>query len=277
MTRTKPVPARHATAIVDTSAVVDPTATIGPYAIIGPDVEIGPRVRIGPHAFIERDTRVAEEVHISKGAVLGTDPQDLKYAGERTFLHIGARTRIREFATLNRGTAASGVTTIGEDCLIMAYAHVAHDCRIGDNVVLANAVNMGGHVEIEEWAIVGGLTALHQFVRIGRHAMVGGASRVSKDVAPYTLAAGSPCHTVGINRIGLSRRGFDPDAVRALGRAFRRLFRGGETIRAAIEAMDLAGEPEEVAHLVEFLETSERGVTGVRRSEASSEGDAPAT
>lgn len=269
MTRTAPAAGVHATAIVDDEASIAPSATVGPYAIVGPGVDIGERVRIGPQVLIERDTKVAEDVRISKGAVLGTDPQDLKYAGERTFLEIGPRTRIREFATLNRGTAASGVTTVGADGLIMAYAHVAHDCRIGDHVVLANAVNMGGHVEIGDWAIVGGLTAIHQFARIGAHSMVGGASRLSQDVAPYTLVAGNPCLSFGINRIGLERRGFDEDTVRELREAFRRLFRSDDTVREAIASFDLAETGEEVRELVTAVRDSERGITPTRRSGAS--------
>ncbi len=255
------------------SARISASASIGPYAVIGPDVEIGDRVRVGPHAFIERDARIGDDVQISKGAVLGTDPQDLKYVGERTFLEIGPRTRVREFATLNRGTAASGLTAIGADCLIMAYAHVAHDCRIGDHVVLANAVNMGGHVEIEDWAIVGGLTAIHQFVRIGRHSMVGGASRVSKDIAPYTLAAGNPCFSFGINRVGLERRGFDEEVVRALRGAFRDIFFADTHVREALERFSLDGVPDEVRQLVRFFESSERGVTSTRRGSDASPTD----
>ncbi len=253
-------PGRHATAIVDPSAVIAASASIGPYAVIGPDVEIGERVRVGPHVFIERDTRVAEDVIIWKGAVLGTDPQDLKYAGERTFLEVGPRTRVREFVTLNRGTAATGLTSIGSDALIMAYAHVAHDCRIGDHVVLANAVTMGGHVEIEDWAIIGGVTPIHQFVRIGQHAMVGGASRIDRDVAPFTIVAGSPSHSYGINRIGLERRGFAPETIKALRKAFRTIYRSSEPMRAALARIDLAEAIDEIQALVAFISNSERGI-----------------
>lgn len=259
---------QHETAIVDSAAVVAESATIGPYAVIGPDVEIGERVRIGPHVYIERDTRIAEDVHISNGAVLGTDPQDLKYAGERTFLEIGARTRIREFATLNRGTAASGLTSVGVDALIMSYAHVAHDCRVGNHAVIANAVNMAGHVEIGDWAIVGGLTGIHQFVRIGRHSMVGGAARIVRDVAPYTIATGTPPVSYGINRVGLKRRGFDAEAIRALRATFKDMFRSGTASRAVAESYDLSEASAEVRELVEFVRESRRGIVPGR-----SEGD----
>jgi len=262
----------HPTAIVDGSARIAPTATIGPYSIIGPDVEIGERARIGPHVFIERDTRIATDVRISKGAVLGTDPQDMKYAGERTFLEVGPRTRIREFATLNRGTAASGLTAVGADALIMAYAHVAHDCRIGDHVVLANSVNMGGHVEIGNWAIVGGLTPIHQFVRIGSHSMVGGGSRIDRDVAPYTLVAGSPPYSYGVNRIGLQRRGFDPEVIAALHGAFKSLFRSDRSMRQEVADFDLGAARPEVRELVAFARDTERGLIAARAGDRHADG-----
>lgn len=232
--------------------------------MIGPEVEIGEGVRIGPHVFIERDTKVGEDVQISKGAVLGTDPQDLKYGGERTFLEIGPRTRIREFSTINRGTAASGITRVGADALVMSYAHIAHDCRIGDHVVLANSVNMGGHVEIGDWAIVGGLTPIHQFVRIGCHSMVGGASRIDRDVAPYTIAAGSPAFSFGINRIGLERRGFDSERIRQLKIAFRQIFRSNIPLRLALDQIENERAIEEIRELIHFIRTSERGITPSR-------------
>ena len=237
---------------------------MGPYSVIGPGVEVGERVRIGPHVLIERDTRVAEDVRIAKGAVLGSDPQDLKYAGERTFLEIGPRTVVREFTTLNRGTAASGLTSVGADTLVMAYVHIAHDCRIGHHAVLANGVTMGGHVEIGDWAIVGGLTGIHQFTRIGRHAMVGGGARVARDVAPYTLAGGGRTRTYGVNRIGLRRRGFEPAAIRALQAAYRTIFRSSEPLRASLDRVRHGPMTPEVRELVSFIGRSDRGVTPIR-------------
>jgi len=247
---------------------VPASSSIGPYTVIGSEVEIGEGVRIGPHVFIERDTKVGEDVQISKGAVLGTDPQDLKYGGERTFLEIGPRTRIREFATINRGTAASGITKVGTDALIMSYAHIAHDCRIGDHVVLANSVNMGGHVEIGDWAIIGGLTPIHQFVRIGCHSMVGGASRIDRDVAPYTIAAGSPAFSFGINRIGLERRGFDSNIIGQLKIAFRQIFRAEIPLRTALDQIGDKQQIEEVQELTHFIRTSERGIIPSRSGSA---------
>ena len=222
---------------------------------------MGARAIVGPHAFIERDTYIAEDVRISKGAVLGSDPQDLKYGGERTLLSVGPRSVVREFATLNRGTAATGSTVVGADCLLMAYVHVAHDCRLGDHVVLTNAVTMGGHVEIGDWAIVGGMTPIHQFTRIGRHAMVGGAARIDRDVAPYTLVGGSPTYTYGINRIGLERRGFGQNSIRALQSAYREIFGSGQPLSISLERRRSDYDTDEVRDLVAFIRESSRGIT----------------
>lgn len=255
-------PRVHQTAIVDPGAELDSGVEVSPYAIIGPNVQIGQGTIVGPHAYIEKDTRVGNECFIAKGAVLGTDPQDLKYEGEETLLIVGDRTTIREFATLNRGTRASGSTVVGSNCLLMAYSHVPHDTRIGDHVILANAVQMGGHVVIEDWATIGGLTAVHQFVRVGTHAFIGGGSRVSKDIPPYTRAAGSPCALYGLNTVGLERRGLSKEMRLALKRAYRTLFASTMNLSQAIEEIRSQGElPEEVEKLVAFIEASERGVT----------------
>lgn len=255
----------HPSAVIDEDAVLDPSVQVGPYSVIGPGVEIARDVQLGPHVVVERDTRIAEGCRISAGAVLGSDPQDLKYMGERTWLEVGPRTVIREYATVNRGTAAVGTTSVGADCLLMAYVHVAHDCRLGDHVILANSVNMGGHVDIGDWAVVGGLTAIHQFVRIGAHAMVGGAARVSQDVAPYSVVGGSPAATYGVNRIGLERRGFEAETIRELKRAMRAAFRGSLPFGRALDELD-ADEPcAEVAAFIAFARETRRGVTPGRR------------
>ena len=261
----EPAVSIHPTAVVDEAASISDTASVGPYSVIGPGVEIGDDVQLGPHVVVERDTRIADGCRISTGAVLGSDPQDLKYVGERTWLEVGPRTVVREFATLNRGTAAAGITAVGSDCLIMAYAHIAHDCHIGDHVVLANSVNMGGHVEIGDWAVVGGLTALHQFVRVGAHAMIGGASRVSQDAAPFSIVAGSPAASYGVNRIGLERRGFAPEVIRELKRALRTLFRSPVPLGTAIESLESDDASPEVREIIAFVRSSERGVTPGRR------------
>ncbi|HYH79498.1 MAG TPA: acyl-ACP--UDP-N-acetylglucosamine O-acyltransferase [Longimicrobium sp.] len=251
----------HPTALIDPSAELAPGVVVGPYAIIGPNVKVGARTRIAGHVLIERDTSVGEECTISHGVVLGSDPQDLKYMGEPTTLVVGDRTVIREYATLNRGTIASGVTRVGSDCMLMAYAHVAHDCHLGNHVILSNAVNMAGHVSIGDWAIVGGLTPIHQFVRIGPHAFVGGATRVAKDVPPYVKAAGSPMELYGLNSVGLQRRGFPEEVRRELKRAYRLFFASNHNVKQALERArgELRAIPE-VEVFLSFFENTERGV-----------------
>ncbi len=258
---TDPASDIHPTALVDPSAELAPGVVVGPYSIIGPNVRVGARTRIAGHVLIERDTSVGEECTIHQGAILGTDPQDLKYMGEPTTLVVGDRTVIREYATLNRGTIASGVTRVGSDCMLMAYTHVAHDCHLGNHVILSNAVNMAGHVSIGDWAIVGGLTPIHQFVRIGAHAFVGGATRVAKDVPPYVKAAGSPMQLYGLNSVGLQRRGFPEEVRRELKRAYRLFFASNHNIKQALERAreELRAIPE-VEVFLSFFENSERGV-----------------
>lgn len=251
----------HPAAVIHEHVEFGDDVTIGPWTIIGPGAVIGAGTEVGAHVLIERDTVLGEECRIHHGAVLGTAPQDLKFEGEATQLVVGDRTVIREYATLNRGTRAAGRTVIGSDCLLMAYVHVAHDCQIGDHVILSNAVNMGGHVTIRDWAIVGGMTPIHQFVRIGSHAFVGGASRVAKDVPPFVRAAGNPLEVVGLNSVGLRRRGFSDDARRALKRVYR-LFYGSEynVSQAIARAREELAETPEVEQFIGFFEESERGV-----------------
>jgi UDP-N-acetylglucosamine acyltransferase len=194
--------------------------------------------------------------------VLGTDPQDLKYEREATRLRVGDRTTIREYATLNRGTAATGETIVGSDCMLMAYVHVAHDCTLGDHVILSNSVNMGGHVSIGDWAIVGGVTPIHQFVRIGAHAFIGGGSRVAKDVPPYVKAAGSPMQLYGLNSVGLQRRGFDEEVRRELKRAYRLFFSSTFNVSQALErAREELRVLPEIEVFLDFFDRSERGVS----------------
>ena len=255
-------PEVHPTALIDPSAELAPGVVVGPYSIVGPGVRVGARTRIGSHVLIERDTTVGEECTIHQGAVLGTDPQDLKYMGEPTVLVVGDRTVIREYATLNRGTIASGVTRVGSDCMLMAYTHVAHDCHLGNHVILSNAVNMAGHVTIGDWAIVGGLTPIHQFVRIGAHAFVGGATRVAKDVPPYVKAAGSPMELYGLNSVGLQRRGIPEEVRRELKRAYRLFFASAHnTTQALARAREELRDIPEVESFLAFFERSERGVS----------------
>jgi UDP-N-acetylglucosamine acyltransferase len=223
---------------------------------------VGDGTEIGPRVYIEKDTHIGEDCFIANGAVLGTDPQDLKFKGEPALLEIGDRTVIREFATLNRGTSASGRTVVGSDCLLMAYAHVAHDCELGNHVILANSVNLAGHVLIEDWVIVGGVTPVHQFVRIGAHAFVGGGSRIPQDVPPYCRVAGNPPKLYGLNSVGLERRGLSAEVRKALKTAYRTLFQSDVNLSKALDRVDdqIAKVPE-VRHLIEFIRASERGIT----------------
>jgi UDP-N-acetylglucosamine acyltransferase len=235
---------------------------VGPGAVIGPQVTLGDRVRVDSHALVTGWTRVGADSHVHHGAVLGTGPQDLKYRGDESYLEVGEHTELREYVTANLATDPGATTHIGSHCLLMAYAHVAHNCHIGDHVIMANAVQPAGYVTIEEWAIVGGGSLIHQFTRIGRHAMVGGGSRVAQDVAPFIKAAGSPPRLGGVNRIGLERRGFSAATCDALEGAYRVLFRKGLTVERAVEEMRRQWPGvAEVEYLARFAETSARGLT----------------
>ena len=251
----------HPTALVDSDAELAPDVTVGPYSSIGPQVRIGAGSRVAGHAIIERNTLIGEGCSIGVGCVLGGEPQDRKYGGEETWLVVGDETLLRDYCTLNRGTTARGKTSIGRKCYMMTYVHVAHDCIIEDCVVLANAVQLAGHVHIEEFASVGGSTPVHQFVRIGTHAFVGGGSRLPQDVPPYSRAAGNPFRLYGINTIGLTRAGFSPEVRLALKHAYRLLFNSKLTPTQAVNQLRLENpDIAEVMRLVDFVATSERGV-----------------
>jgi len=251
----------HPTAVVDSKARIGDNVTIGPYCVVREDVVIADDCEIRSHVYLDNGTRLGRGVRVYSGAVLGTEPQDLKYQGEKTYLEVGDHTIIREFVTLNRGTTYHNKTEIGSNCLIMAYAHVAHDCIIGDNVIIANAVNMGGHVVIEEFVGIGGLTAIHQFVRIGAHSYVGGGLRVSKDIPPYILAMGEPLRYGGTNFVGLSRRGFSKEQLRAIKRAYRYIYQSKLPLKEAlVKIRDELSNSREVQKILEFLQNSERGI-----------------
>jgi UDP-N-acetylglucosamine acyltransferase len=254
-------PAIHPTALIDRSAELGTGVSIGPYAIVGPCVSIGDRCRIGPRATLQRNVRLAEEVSIGDGSILGGDPQDLKYAGEETWVEIGPGTIIREYSTINRGTTATFKTSVGARCFIMTYVHLAHDCQVGDDVVIANATQCAGHVTIHDRAILSGLNAVHQFVTIGTYAFVGGGSRVNQDIPPYVKAVGNPMELYGLNSIGLQRAGFSSETVAALKRAYRLFFNSDLNLSQALERAraDLPTLPE-VERFLAFVESSERGV-----------------
>jgi len=253
----------HETAIIDSKAEVADDVEVGPYSVIGPGVSLGPGCRIGPHAVIEGNTSLGAGVQVFQFASVGAPPQDKKYGGEDTRLEVGDGTIIRECATLHLGTKDDdGVTRVGAGCLLMAYAHVAHDCKVGDNVILSNAVTLAGHVSVGDHAILSGLSAVHQFCRIGQYAFVGGASAVAMDVPPFASVTGNRAKLYGLNSVGLERAGFPKETVDALKRAFKVLFHKKRPREEALAEM--ADRPEagiaEVQQVMEFFREAERGV-----------------
>ena len=251
----------HRTALVDPTAHLGQGVSVGAYTIVGPRVNVGERSTLGAHVILERNAQLGAGVKVGHGTVIGSDPQDHKYQGEDTWVEIGENTVIREYCTINRGTTATGKTTVGKRCFLMSYVHVAHDCVIGNDVIIANTVQMAGHVTVEDRAIISGLIGIHQFVRIGTYAFVGGASRVNQDVPPYTKAVGNPVHLYGLNSVGLQRAGFAPELKLALKRAYRLLFNSDLTVTQGIARAraELPGGPE-LEHFLRFVEGSQRGV-----------------
>lgn len=252
----------HHTAVVDPAAVIADDAIVGAYCVIGADVEIGSRSEIGPHVVVEGPTRIGEENRVYQFASLGAPAQDTKYAGEPTPLIVGNRNTIRESATLHRGTRdGGGETRIGDDNLLMAYSHVAHDCRLGDSIIMANGATLGGHVEIEDFAIIGGLAAVHQHCHVGESAMVGGGSMAVQDVPPFCIAVGDRARLAGLNVVGLKRRGFERERIAAIKSAYRLLFQSKLQRAEAIERIRAElPDAADVAKMLEFIENSNRGV-----------------
>ncbi len=252
----------HPTAVVDPGAELDSSVEVGPFAVIGPDVQIDAGTRIGPHAVLRGPMRIGRDNRIFQFASVGEDPQDKKYGGEPTRLEMGDRNQVREFATLNRGTVQDqGVTRIGNDNLFMAYTHVAHDCRIGNQVIMANAASLGGHVEIQDWAILGGFTIVHQFCRIGAHAFCAMGSVLAKDVPPYIMVGGHPAEPRGINIEGLRRRGFADDCIQAIKRAYRSLYMANlKRDEALARIRDMASTTPELTVLLDFIAESQRSL-----------------
>ena len=254
----------HNLAVVHKNAQIGEEVTIGPFAVIGEDVVIGKGCKIGAHVFIDGCTQIGEYCEFYTGAVIGSPPQDLKYKGEKTRLVIGNHNIFREYVTVNTGTVGGGgVTTLGDHCLMMAYSHVAHDCHIGSHVNFGNCAGLSGHITAEDYAIIGGLSGIHQFVRIGTHCIVGGCTGVPQDVPPYMMASGARAKVYGLNSVGLKRRNFSDESIKALQKAYRMLFRSKLSIKHALEKVkaEIQGCPE-VDHLVEFIEESERGICG---------------
>lgn len=251
----------HPTAIVDPEAELAEDVSIGPYSIVNGGVKIDGKTKIGPHVLIDSGTIIGKNCKIHKGAILGTPPQDLKFGGEKTYLRIGDNTIIREYATLNRGTEWRGETVIGKNCFIMIYAHVAHDCLIGDHVILANSVNLAGHIEIGDYVIIGGVVPVHQFVKIGSHSIIGGGFRVQKDVCPFMMVAGYPLKTVGLNLVGLKRRGFSEKSIDILRQVYKIVFRSKLNTSQAVEKIKSEIELiPEVKEILDFIQKSERGI-----------------
>ena len=252
----------HPTAVVHPRAELDADVVVGPYACIGADVAVGGGTWIGAHVVLEGRTSIGRHNKIFHGAVVGAVPQDLKYRGEPTMVRIGDGNTIREYATIHLACIEGEATRVGDDCLLMAYSHVAHNCRLGDGVILANSVNLAGHVEVHDHAIVGGVTPVHQFVRIGAHSIIGGGFRVPKDVPPFARCGGYPLRVVGLNTVGLERHGFDEDRRAVLKRAYRILFRSGLNVGQAVERLRAEfGADDDVRTLIDFIATSERGIT----------------
>jgi UDP-N-acetylglucosamine acyltransferase len=254
--------------MIDSRAVISPQAEIaadveiGPYSVIGADVVIGAGTWVGPHVVINGPTRIGTENKIFQFASLGDAPQDKKYKGEKTRLEIGNRNVIRESVTINRGTIhGEGVTRVGDDNLFMAYSHVAHDCRVGNQIVMSNVATLGGHVEIGDFAILGGLSAVHQFTKVGAYCFIANNAAVTRDVPPYVMAVGQPAEPHSINAVGLKRRGFTDEQVLNVRRAYRVLYRSKLKLKAAMEQLEIAALTQpEVRTFVDFIKRSSRSI-----------------
>jgi UDP-N-acetylglucosamine acyltransferase len=251
----------HPTAIVDPAAQVDPAVRVGPYCVIGPDVVIGPDTELQHHVTIMGPTKIGAGNFFFAYTSIGQKTQDLKYAGEPTYLEIGDGNTFREFCTVNRGTLPGTKTIVGSSGNFLAYSHIAHDCIVGNNVIFSNNGTLAGHVEVGDHAIIGGLAAVHQFCRVGRHAIAGGCSKMVQDIPPFFIADGNPAEVRGINQVGLERAGFPAETIRALKEAYRLLYRGNLNVKQAVVQIrqDLSAIPE-IEELCQFIETSQRGI-----------------
>ncbi len=258
----------HPTAIIHPRAIIGNNVSIGPYSLIGEHVIVGDECEIGPHVTVEGDTSIGPQSRVFQFAAIGGPPQDFTYRGEDTRVEIGARVTVREYVTIHRGTLrGKGATVVGDDCYLMSYCHVAHDCVLGQGVIMANSAHLGGHIEIGTRAILGGIVAVHQFVRVGEYALVGGVSGVAKDVPPYTLASGSRIYVYGLNEVGLRRNGFAKETIRQLKRAFKIAFRSSLKVDQAVQKIraEMMHTPEAL-RFADFLATSKRGTARVSLS-----------
>lgn len=255
----------HETAIIDPSATIGEGVEIGAYSIIGPEVTIGDRTKIGPHVMIAGYTTIGKDCRFFQFCSIGEEPQDLKFAGEKSYVEIGDRTVVRECVTIHRATGEGEVTRIGNDCLLMATVHIAHNCVIGDHVIMSNTVGLAGHVCVEPRVVIGGMTGVHQFVKIGRNAMIGGLSRLNQDVVPYTIVNGIPAKAIGLNSVGLIRAGISKEARQKIKQAYKILYRSSYTVSQAIEHIQNEIETcEEIEFFLNFLRSADRGICRAR-------------
>lgn len=262
----------HSTAIIEAGAKIGKGVIVEPYAIIKANVELGDNVTVKSHAYIDGFTTIGEGTIIYPSACIGTQTQDLKYRGEKTFVKIGKHCQIREYVTINSSCQENTSVEVGDQCLIMAYCHIAHNCTLGNRVILGNSANLAGHITVEDNAIISGMTGIHQFVRIGTHAMVGGMSRITRDIPPYTIGAGIPFKFGGINIIGLKRNQFPLKTRLEIGKAFKLLFRSNLPFEIALQKIEaeLADLPE-IRHWVKFCRDSKRGILGLDKGALSEE------
>jgi UDP-N-acetylglucosamine acyltransferase len=251
----------HSTTIVSKKAKLADDIVVGPYTIIGDNVRIGPGTKVGAYCVIEGNTTIGKSCEIFTGAVIGSRPQDLKYKGEKSALEIGDNNIIREYSTFNPGTGENGKTIVGNNNLFMAYSHIAHDCIVGNDCIIANNGTLAGHVTIEDKAVVGGLVAIHQFVRVGRLSIVGGCSKVVQDIPPYSTCDGHPARIYGLNLIGLRRNNIPKESIQQLNQAFKILFNLGLSMKHALEKLKKQIKPyNEVSYLIDFIKNSQRGI-----------------
>jgi UDP-N-acetylglucosamine acyltransferase len=254
----------HPTAIIHSKAIIGDRVSVGPYTVVEEDVEIGDECEIGPHVLLASGTRIGKDCRVFKGASLGTIPQDLKFGGEKTFLIIGQNTTIREFCTMNRGTKATGKTVVGDQCLFMAYSHVAHDCRIGNHVVVTNSSSFAGHVHIGNYVRMAGVASIVQFLSVGDYSFIGAYSLVVKNVVPFAMVAPQPLRIVGINKVGLERLGFDEERRRVIKRAYKILFRSNLPLDEALSHLesDFSNNPD-ITSIITLARTSKQGLVGM--------------
>lgn len=256
----------HETAVISANAKIGRNVTIGPYSVIGDDVEIGDGTVIASNVVVAQWTTIGKECRIFQFASVGEIPQDLKFKGERSYTFIGDRTVIREGATIHRATGEGNETRIGTDCLLMAYIHVAHNCVLGNHVIMSNLASCAGHATVEDRVVIGGMAGVHQFVKIGRNAMVGGMSKLVQDVVPYTIVDGHPAKVVGLNNVGISRAGIPLESRRLIKKAYKILYRSGLSLAEAIAVIEQEVDScEEVEHFLRFLRNAERGICRERR------------